>query len=776
MGLSVESASPEVPSVGSDPLFGTGSDYINITDANGGGPGGGGYDSNYCDYGSGNYATGFRYDPGPCTASSSGLNAPPPAGGEYIPAVQFIASTPPAPAVLNAVGGLASDQLMTDLFANSQVSPPLDVVPAGATSGVAVSDPYWCDPGLAFSASNPAPGTDAQGTSSLSAEETEAASEQCYDIAMTSSPPPTSGVPGLAYYAYALDATSVLVGSAATAFLPPGTAPQLTLQQLVGIYSCAPGFTNWDTVKVGISPTGTPIYGANAPIYRFWPEAGSAAQVMMQEMLSSLATGDSGSGVFDPTTGAYNPGPQGSNSSCTNSIYGYGTGYISDGSSEAAVANANPAALAGAVEPYSVGSFVEQWDHPSTYNSAGGAGGLPNFDPSLSVADLGGLGQLAGNSSSYSYGAGTANPDYPFSPYVAWSYTLSATGNPFVTGGKNASGALNPTTVNEGYEWSHGYGTTSGLVPGVHYLYNVVDSALPSYAAAVGMVGFNNTGAAGNGVSATEVSSLCSDTAIGTSPETPAQVIAADGFVPLGAEGGPAGSNTIGTHCREFPVAASPGANAAAPEEAEAWSQCTATLCLDAPPEGPSLLDGSSGWGSVDNVPVTSTLVGKTLPLTVTVMEPDLGTPATVTLTYSSADFHLDAAASDGTVGHDPFDRRGVLSFSYPDGFADGGRPIAFSFTAVGADPNARVTATVQVGGPGDPEDSETFPIAINGPNTVNGAGGTGEAWSQCTATLCLDAPPKGRSAWTARAAGAGTTPLTPRSPRLQSGPPRSSR
>ena len=148
----------------------------------------------------------------------------------------------------------------------------------------------------------------------------------------------------------------------------------------------------------------------------------------------------------------------------------------------------------------------------------------------------------------------------------------------------------------------------------------------------------------------------------------------------------------------------------------EAWSQCTATLCLDAPPEGLSGLDGSGGWGYGTDAPVTSTAVGDTLPLTVTVMEPDPdSTAATITLTYSSADFHLDPTASDGSVGTDPFGARGgVMSFSYPGGFHDTAKSISFNFTAVGADPAALVTAAVQVD---NQETSETFPIAIEADN-----------------------------------------------------------
>lgn len=81
VGLTTE---PSEPTVGTDPLAGTGSDYIGITDANGGGSGGG-YDENYCDYAA--PWVGFRYDPAPCTGTEA-LNYGA-SGSWYIPAVEF---------------------------------------------------------------------------------------------------------------------------------------------------------------------------------------------------------------------------------------------------------------------------------------------------------------------------------------------------------------------------------------------------------------------------------------------------------------------------------------------------------------------------------------------------------------------------------------------------------------------------------------------------------------------------------------------------------------
>jgi hypothetical protein len=99
---------------------------------------------------------------------------------------------------------------------------------------------------------------------------------------------------------------------------------------------------------------------------------------------------------------------------------------------------------------------------------------------------------------------------------------------------------------------------------------------------------------------------------------------------------------------------------------------------------------------------------------TVTVLQPNgsgAGVAGTITLTYSSADFSLNDTSSRGTVGTNPFDRGGVETFSYDgDFFSHGDQSDSYTFTAVGVDPSALVTATVSENGQ---TASETFPIAI---------------------------------------------------------------
>jgi hypothetical protein len=114
---------------------------------------------------------------------------------------------------------------------------------------------------------------------------------------------------------------------------------------------------------------------------------------------------------------------------------------------------------------------------------------------------------------------------------------------------------VNQTVVNETNEWYEGYGVIQDLVPGVRYLYNVIDTTLPTYAISLQLIGFNNTGASevvdGVTIPATFKSPLCSDTNIGpASTGTPASIIQSQGFVPLGTQGGPTGTNVVGGHCR----------------------------------------------------------------------------------------------------------------------------------------------------------------------------------------------------------------------------------
>jgi len=156
----------------------------------------------------------------------------------------------------------------------------------------------------------------------------------------------------------------------------------------------------------------------------------------------------------------------------------------------------------------------------------------------------------------------------------------------------------------------------------------------------------------------------------------------------------------------------------------EAWSSCTESLCIDAPPP-----DGSGGWGfnSAINAPVTTLPVGTPATFTVTLMQPNTGPlpfcgdNGSITLTYNSTnDFSLNLTDSRGNTGINPFDRGGVATFLYSgDFFCHSDQSVAYTFTPLNPTINALVTATITVGSQATPpfvggqEVSETFPVTI---------------------------------------------------------------
>jgi hypothetical protein len=433
---------------------------------------------------------------------------------------------------------------------------------AGVTFGAGTGSWSAASGGFAsLTSGNPAPNGSTQGKDALYDEELGYAvsggtnDSACYDIARSSSAPTNPvGAPdttNMQYFAYALDAVSFLVGSDATANLPPGTPAQLTLQEVYNIYDCS--VTNWKNVVVGYTAGGQPIKGANASIYRFWPQSGSGTLKTAQNMLSSVnaAVNNPNSTAFDPTTQINNPGT-GGNPNCANSILGYAGPFISEENSESVIATSSAADDAGAIFPYSVGQFEAQWNNSTDYSEFAG-----NFDPSLSIADLADLGTLTNDALPYVYGntgvSANGNPNYPFPAYLKWSFTTGTTGNPFTAIGANAVAQVNQSVVTEGNEWYEFYGTTQDIVPGIRYVYNVVDSQVPTFGAALQLVGFNNSGSTEGGVPTGTISKLCSDTAIGPSSSgTPAAIISGAGFVPLGTVAPINPAINVDGHCREL--------------------------------------------------------------------------------------------------------------------------------------------------------------------------------------------------------------------------------
>jgi len=130
VGLTTE---PTQPSVGSDPLTGTGSDYIGITTANGGG-----YAAhNYCD--NAGVPSAFRYDAGPCTGTGA-LNYPP-SSTNYVPAVQFNASAA-AGGFINLLPGGPGEAV--DFSIHNPSTGPAQV--HGVTFAITGGLSFGCDP------------------------------------------------------------------------------------------------------------------------------------------------------------------------------------------------------------------------------------------------------------------------------------------------------------------------------------------------------------------------------------------------------------------------------------------------------------------------------------------------------------------------------------------------------------------------------------------------------------------------------------------------------
>jgi hypothetical protein len=156
----------------------------------------------------------------------------------------------------------------------------------------------------------------------------------------------------------------------------------------------------------------------------------------------------------------------------------------------------------------------------------------------------------------------------------------------------------------------------------------------------------------------------------------------------------------------------------------EAWSSCTESLCIDAPPP-----DGSGGWSfnSATNTPTTLLILGVPAKFTVTLLQPS-STPfcndgeeyGSITLTYNDTDFKLSLTDSRGNTGTNPFLRGGVATFLYSgDFFCHTAQSVAYAFTPLSPNPNALVTATITVSSQDTPpfvggqEVSETFPVEI---------------------------------------------------------------
>lgn len=421
-------------------------------------------------------------------------------------------------AEVTTVGSFTTYVVMHDLFPTSLN----DLLPGGTTlHQKIVATAKLCATGVTYTATKKVPNGSTAGKTALHTEESAAADKQgCIDFSRSSSPPKYNATSSthFDYYAYALDGVAPMVGKNAGG---SRTAPvTLTLTDMKSIYRCKPGFTNWKTV------TG----GTTAPIVRFWPQTGSGTRSVYTNILGYTAAKDHTTTASSTcTTGAIT----------TLTVTGHAT-VNEENSEEGMIYYASThvtAPVADDLYVYSAGKFEQQWNTTTNYgktktNSVTGTA-IGNFNASTLL-----LAQMQNRTNT----ALTA----PFANFTPPGGTFNATTN-------RGLFTLNTGVIKEANEWyTHEPAATSkatastAAVPGVRYIYNVADTALPTYSEAKMMIGFDNQ------TSGTK-STLCNG-------DDSATIIAA-GFVPLntGSTSPYATADKASATCREFPGDSYPG-------------------------------------------------------------------------------------------------------------------------------------------------------------------------------------------------------------------------
>jgi hypothetical protein len=423
-------------------------------------------------------------------------------------------------AQVSTVGSFTTYVLMHNLFPTSVN----DLLPTGTTANQKIQPTTTlCHGGITYGTGSPVPNGSGAGKTALHNEETAATNVKgCIDFSRSSSPPnPAAGKTvstHFDYYAYALDGVSLMVGKNSGA--TRATAVTLTLTDVKKMYRCKPGFTNWHTVTGGTS----------APVVRFWPQPGSGTRTVYTTILgfTPLKT--------NATTAT---------TTCTTTAIWHwtvsGTTKVNEENSEEGIIYQSTLTptntpAADALYIYSSGKFTSQWNTTGHYgktktNSITGTG-IGNFNASTLF-----LAQMQNRS--------TPTKTAPFALYHAQGGSFNATTN-------RGTYALNTGVVNETNEWySHMPAATSpgtastAAVPGVRYVFNVADTALPTYSEAKMIIGFDNKA---QGTKST----LCNG--------DDASTILASGFVPLNSGStAPATSDKAGATCREFPGKSYPG-------------------------------------------------------------------------------------------------------------------------------------------------------------------------------------------------------------------------
>jgi ABC-type phosphate transport system substrate-binding protein len=478
---------------------------------------------------------------------------------------------------MTAVGSFTTYVLMHNLFPtlnNIDPSPPSPVTAnqkTTATAEVCAGGLTWAQTpantgtklaGTTFTfVAGGTPNGSGSGKSFLAGEESPTKytthTEGCVDFARSSSPPKPTGTASasLDYYAYALTGVGVLVG--ANALVGNGTTkaspPLINLGVLRRIYGCK--VTTWAAAGISTSTT---------TINLFWPQSGSGTRTVGSSMLGFTPETLTAAGAKSVCTTATKP--------LTHFKHASKATQVNEENSELGLLYSNHAStgtthrtLKNDIYIYSAGKYLSQWNTLTNYGAnktnryvSGGVNTVGNF-VRTSTTGISGRQLVFAGYQKYTFTAPTTTAKT--TPELLLTFNATFLTHP------DGIFSLSPTTVNEKNEWFHlipagaGAATTTKshtTVPGIRYVYNVADKALPSYNGAKNLIGFDN---ATNG----SKSALCRGDL--------SSIIVSSGFQPLKVTTAPAGSNAPGATCREFPAGAFPGRASAA----DKWTTATFT-------------------------------------------------------------------------------------------------------------------------------------------------------------------------------------------------------
>ena len=467
---------------------------------------------------------------------------------------------------VTAAGSATTYVMMHKLFPTSLN----DLYPGGMTTKQKIQTTTGlCNGGTSYTTHTTfpkgAPNGSTAGRTALKTEESALATRKgCIDFARSSAPPKGSGTLSahFDYYAYALTGVGIVTG--ANAGGNKATPVTISITQLRAVYRCYNGTTLVDTwAQLGISASTTVIN-------RFWPQAGSGTRSVMKDIIGftpdptgthttwktsrCTATTNQASHITPPLKNAFtqfsvaNGGAVNEENSEEGMLY----------SNSLPVTNPTHYALANDFFIYSAGKFSSEWDTYTNYSAA-----HTNSEAKTHPNTVGNFVRTGGTGRRLIFDQTQNRSTHLGNKLVSYSPT---TATPHPTG----LFSINGQVVKEANEWYHliptnGSAATASTSPvmGIRYLYNVADTALPSYGEAKMMIGFDNQ-ATGT------PSTLCHG--------DDASIISASGFLPLnnnGSNTAPTGSDVSHANCREFPSLSYPGLGTAKVWHKNTWVQAT---------------------------------------------------------------------------------------------------------------------------------------------------------------------------------------------------------